>query len=398
MDLPVFMPLIISIIFPILIVVILFFTSYRRIRMINKILTSLGLKTKMFFISSQFKEKYNGEDLTFTLNYRGVNTHEALLMLSLPCPTYFDLSIEKGKKGLLSSIFDSESTMTVEELGPEYSVTTQEFTVITELLSDKNNVTSIKTIFSLGVESLYCDGKKLTIKINLSSLKKDWGRVREIVDRTIQFKNAIVSKATNYVRPDTVQQSFRGKVALYIVYGLPVVLSIASIVLAFMFGIRIREKNEPLNNIEFFIKGTIMVSPLLFLYLFISYKVLKAYYSSVAKKFATCLTLGLVWLFSMFPLVMELNGYLDRSIPEKRSGVVLFKTFGKGQSYYLHVGKGNGKIPENVYERFLGSTTHARISVKRHEYLKAEPGKTQVDFYVKKGFFNIPRIVRYEIR
>jgi hypothetical protein len=393
------LPLLPLAILPPVVIAILILMSYRQLRMVNSILTSLGVKPKKFLLSSQLKESYKGETLRLKLDSGSASLHQIQLTISLQCPVGFDLNIERGNRGILSSVLDSGFSIRAEELGSEYNIESKEPSIVNELLSNRHTLNLIKNIFHLGAEYLYCDGEQLSVELNIAvkDPTRDLSHIKELVDNLIQFKEDLIYKARQHAQTQF-GQPFAGKAALYFIYGLPVILGISSIILAVVFGSRIKEKNEPLHNMQFIIKSVIIFSPLLFLYLLVAYKFLKARYSSIARKFSNCLVLGIAWLFCTFPLIQELNGYLDRSVPEKISGTVIYKSAGEGQSYYLHIAPAGVKISEKTFDRLIGSVNAVKISVERHEYLKATSGRTHVDYYVKKGFFNIPRIVGYKIR
>lgn len=359
------------------------------------IIQNLGFKPRKIYLSSNIRTSF--QDETFTLDISRADK----LRLLLPAKSSVGFTIterENSRSERLSYLpnFTEELRTGDPEFDRRFSLKSNLETAVTLLFERKDVKNIISALFNGWVTKLEVDGKHITVTIS-TSFGLDTSLLRNIPQMMIELKR-VFTRENATVKGNEKRTSFTH----WIIFVIPVLMALAQIVTAVLFSVWMKKDFQPIRSGELILKTLLIFAPLVSLYLFFSFRLMRNQ-PSFYTRFSACLVLAIVWLLSSFPFVQAVNGYYDRSVAAKSAFVVVDKVpkARRSQTYILILRESpsEGTKTDTLAEKFVRrlSPLEVKISVSREEFMMARPKETFVAVYIREGALGIRWVDSYTV-
>lgn len=359
------------------------------------IIQNLGFKPRKIYLSSLIRTSF--QDETFTLD---ISRGDKLRLL-LPAKSSVGFTIterENSRSERLSYLpnFTEELRTGDPEFDRRFSLKSNLESAVTLLFERKDLRNIISALFNGWVTKLEVDGKHITVTIS-TSFGLDTSPLRNIPQMMIELKR-VFTRENAKVKGNEKRTSFTH----WIIFVIPVLMALAQVVTAVLFSVWMKKDFQPIRSGELILKTLLIFAPLVSLYLFFSFRLMRNQ-PSFYTRFSTCLILAIVWLLSFFPFVQAVNGYYDRSVAVKSAFVVVDKVpkARRSQTYILILREypSEGTKTDTLAEKFVRrlSPLEVKISVSREEFLMARPKETFVVVYIREGALGIRWVDSYTV-
>ncbi len=356
---------------------------------LNTVIEALGFKPKRIFLSSQRRETFQGEPIKLEIS-------KDVLRILFPLTTAVSFTIRK--KGDAPSWESGKQIKTGQaDFDAKFSIITHAERETMELFLHSEVRTLLDTLFNGWIEEVECDGDHLQAAISIQS-QADPLLLQVASESLLKLKRLLEGKQT----AKETKWGSPSRLTLYFLYAFPLLLAIAQIVLAVWLPASVRKDFEPTNSVSLVLKSIIISSPLILLYLYVSFAITRRYPAS-GKKFYACLLFAFIWFLSAFPFSQGVNGYFDRSALREVSYTVVDKIPSKKGQTFLLILEEEGKkkdIGEDIVRQRLSrlfSSGTVKLAVKRSEYLRAKPGQTQAKVFLRAGALGVTWIDGYAL-
>jgi len=370
---------IIILLLPLLILALVVFVSLREIKQVNNVLYRMGFRKRRFWISQKFTETYNGHSLSLTLTQDVLGSREKILHVSIPARSPLSFSIwerDDASFSKVNTIFEDGNTAQVDPDG-RLLIASPDISKVTEFFSDETLQKAVKDLFQGWIKNIEVTGDAITATVSIKS-KADPSLLEDVMPALFVLKAKL---ETSNLRVEKSRQT--SKYLVTALYTIPVVCIIVELVLAVLLNIKARKDFDVLNTFSLIKMAFLLFLPVGAIYLLTAYFVSKKYLPS-GKTFFTCLLICHGWFVASIPLIMNINGYFDRSTGIEKEFTVVDK-YTRKNSYYL-------VLKENEQN----SSTFS-ILVREEEYNKTLPYKASVRMVVKDGAFKVKWRAFYKI-
>lgn len=387
-------------IFFIVFLIVILLAMKKRTDRLNLILESLGLQKSFFWLSYKIKKKYKNEPVYLMYSdYSDKRSSKQYIEFAFLCQSDIGFSVKLCEDtAFLEDKFGVVKTGQL-DFDNKFIITSNHPNKIAKFfyLHSMEVRKLIEKLFTDWVKEIELDGKYLKAKIKINA-ESDLSLLKELPEHLLKLREMLMSNKEIAVKDrKTISQ-----IPLYLLYSVPIFLSITAVVLSIHLMFFAKNDFEPMSSDSLILKSLILFFPVALLYLYYAFKITMMYPASY-KKFTASFILTIIWFSCSIPFVQAVNGFFDKSSSEKKEYIVVNKYAGQGDSYYLLV-ETPEKARKNIKDdsvvkifKNLISPSQLSISVKREEYLKAKSYYTMASIYVRKGSLGIKWIEKYQL-
>jgi len=326
--------------------------------------------------------------------YKGIKYSYYHFKGSQNAPPFFQISIKLNFPGSFKIKKETKFDKFFKKIGVSTEIKTydkefdEKFYISTDnekftklFFSKAENRQLITEIYKNGFNKISFNGKKFKAKI--VPLKRKHSIDQSIINRIVKNLHLLTQNLPDIPKPSlTESKSWKSK--RVIAFVLPLLICITGTVLLII-GLN---KFPPLDNIKIILHSLKYSIPAIFIFLYISIRLLRGRSTSHNELIAVFLITFFGFPFAGAGATIFLNGWLDKSKPVKHKVQIIDKKINKSKnsvSYYA------------ITQSWRDSFDTEKIKLTKKEYQIVSPGKSKMIVKTKSGKLNFEWIMDYKI-